>query len=190
MKYIFLILVLIYYSFSVYGKNETSLKKINLYLNNINEFYSTFLQIENNTISEGKFYLKNNRIRIEYSSPHNIVFVLKKNKIMFFNKDLQEVQYFNPKNTLGQFFLDLFNKEKFLSKTKITHKTGYLYLTKEIYLDEQLHKIKIYFETKPILLKKIEINNELNKISFALLNPNFNPNLQDNIFSLANPTIN
>ena len=190
MKNILVVFVLIFFSNSVCGKEEINLKKINLYLNSITEFYSTFLQIENNTISEGKFYLKNNRIRIEYSSPHNIVFVLKKNKVMFFNKDLQEVQYFNPKDTLGQFFLDLFNKDKFLFKTNITHKVGYLFLTKEIYLDEQLHTIKIYFEKNPIVLRKIEINNKLSEISFTLLNPSFNPDLQDKIFSLANPTLN
>ena len=96
---VFLVSIL---SFAVCGKE--GIKEINLYLNNINEFYSSFLQVENDDIREGKFYLKNNRIRIEYSSPNNIVFVLKKNKVMFFNKDLQEVHYFNPKDTLGQFF--------------------------------------------------------------------------------------
>jgi len=160
MKNILVVFVLIFFSNSVCGKEEINLKKINLYLNSITEFYSTFLQIENNTISEGKFYLKNNRIRIEYSSPHNIVFVLKKNKVMF------------------------------LFKTNITHKVGYLFLTKEIYLDEQWHTIKIYFEKNPIVLRKIEINNKLSEISFTLLNPSFNPDLQDKIFSLANPTLN
>ena len=123
-----------FFSLSICGKEN--IEEISVYLNNINEFYSSFLQVENDNISEGKFYLKNNRIRIEYTSPHNIVFVLKKNKVMFFNKDLQEVEYFNPKDTLGQFFFDLFNKKKFLSKTNITHKVGYLYITKEIYLDK------------------------------------------------------
>ena len=188
MKYFFLFFLVTFLSLPIYGKE--SMEEISLYLNNINEFYSSFLQVENDNISEGKFYLKNNRIRIEYSSPNNIVFVLKKNKVMFFNKDLQEVQYFNPKDTLGQFFLDLFNKDKFLSKTNITHKVGYLYLTKEIYLDEQLHTIKIYFEKNPIVLRKIKIDNKLSEISFTLLNPSFNPDLQDNIFSLANPTLN
>ena len=188
MKYFSFVFLVIFFSFSVCGKE--SLKEINTYLNNINEFYSSFLQVENDDISEGKFYLKNNRIRIEYSSPSNIVFVLKKNKVMFFNKDLQEVQYFNPKDTMGQFFLDLFNKEKFLSKTNITHKVGYLYITKEIYLDEILHTINIYFEKNPTQLRKIEVKSELSEMSFTLLNPNFNPNLQDKIFSLANPTLN
>ena len=69
-------------SFAVCGKE--GIKEINLYLNNINEFYSSFLQVENDDIREGKFYLKNNRIRIEYSSPSNIVFVLKKKQSYVF----------------------------------------------------------------------------------------------------------
>ena len=191
MKKILLIFILIIFSYQIYGKEKVDLKEINSYLNNITEFYATFLQIENDTISEGEFYLKNNRIRIDYLSPNNIVFVIKKNKIMFFNKDLQEVQYFSPKKTLGQFFLDLFNKEDmFASHTNIKNKTSYFYLTKETYLDEQLYKIKIYFEKNPIKLRKVEINSELNKISFTLLNLNFNPSLKDEFFSLANPMLN
>ena len=91
---------------------------------------------------------------------------------------------------MGQFFLDLFNRENFLSKTSITHKIGYLYITKEIYLDEILHTINIYFEKNPIQLRKIEVKNKLSTMSFTLLNPDFNPNLQDQIFSLANPLLN
>ena len=171
-------------------KSKKSLGQNFLIDKNISRKIVNLTKIENNTISEGEFFLKNNRIRIEYSSPSNIIFVLKKNKVMFYNKDLEEVQYFNPKDTLGQFFLDLFNKEKFLSKSNITHKVGYFYLTKKIYLDDELHAIKIYFEKSPIQLRKIEIINEFSKISFTLLNPNFNPNLHDKIFSLANPTLN
>jgi len=188
MRFLSLFFFTTFFSLSVSGKE--SVKEINAYLNNINEFYSSFLQVENDNISEGKFYLKNNRIRIEYSSPNNIVFVLKKNKVMFFNKDLQEVEYFNPENTLGQFFWDLFNSEKFLSQSKITQKVGYLYITKEIYLDELLHTINIYFEINPIQLRKIEVKSKLNEMSFTLLNPNFNPSLQNKIFSLANPLLN
>ena len=188
MKNFFLAFLVSILSFAVFGKE--GIKEINLYLNNINEFYSSFLQVENDDIREGKFYLKNNRIRIEYSSPNNIVFVLKKNKVMFFNKDLQEVHYFNPKDTLGPFFLDLFNKEKFLSKINITHKTGYFYITKEIHLDGISHTINIYFEKNPIQLRKIKVKGELSEMSFTLLNPNFNANLEDQIFSLANPILN
>ena len=64
MKYLPLVFFVTFFSLSVCGKE--SMKEINVYLNNINEFYSPFLQIENDDISEGKFYLKNNRIRIEY----------------------------------------------------------------------------------------------------------------------------
>ena len=58
MKYVSLVFCISFFSFSVYGKE--GIKEINLYLNNINEFYSSFLQVENDNISEGKFYLKNN----------------------------------------------------------------------------------------------------------------------------------
>ena len=50
--------------------------------------------------------------------------------------------------------------------------------------------IKIFFEESPIRLRKIEIqNNELTTI-FYINDMNFNPNFEDNFFSLANPLIN
>ena len=64
MRFLSLFFFTTFFSLSVSGKE--SVKEINAYLNNINEFYSSFLQVENDNISEGKFYLKNNRIRIEY----------------------------------------------------------------------------------------------------------------------------
>ena len=108
---------------------------------------------------------------------------------MYFNKELQEVQYFNPKNTIGKFLIDLFTNNNFLSNSIITNKKSYFYIQKEIQLDEKTYIIKVYFEKKPLQLRKLEIINDLEIITFTILNPNYNPNLDDKIFSLANPLL-
>ena len=94
------------------------LKYVKNYFSGIEEFSSSFIQIQNNEISEGKLFVKNKRIRIEYNYPSNIIFVLKKNKAMYYNKDLEEVQYFNPKETAGNLLLNIFYEEDFLSNFK------------------------------------------------------------------------
>ena len=102
---------------------------------------------------------------------------------------LEEVEYFNPKDTVGQLLLDVFNKKQFLSDAKIFNGKGYIYLTKEFFLSDTLNRVRIYFEKKPFNLKKFEINNDSGITSFTILDPNFNPNLNKKIFSLVNPTL-
>jgi len=186
---LFFFLLIICTCFSAKSYQEKYLNIVLEYLNNINEFSSSFLQIQNNNISEGVLSIKNKRLRIEYTSPNELLFILKENKAMFFNKELQEVQYFNPKNTAGQFLLDLFNKEKFLSDAKVVIGEGHFYVTKKIYLDDMLSSVEIYFEETPFQLRKIQITNETDIISFTIINPNFFPDLNDKIFSLANPLL-
>ena len=189
LKSIKLFFIFVFFSLPLASKENITLNSALNYLNSLNEFSSSFLQIQNNDISEGLIFIKGNRLRIEYTSPSNIIFILKKNKGMYFNTELQEVQYFNPKKTIGKFFIDLFNNNKFLSDSKIINKKGYFYIQNEIQLDEITYGIKIYFEEKPLQLRKLEIINELEIITFTILNPNYNPNLNDKFFSLANPLL-
>ena len=189
LKSIKLFFIFVLLSLPLASKENIALNSALNYLNNLNEFSSSFLQIQNNDISEGLIFIKGDRLRIEYTSPSNIIFILKKNKGMYFNTELQEVQYFNPKKTIGKFFIDLFNNNKFLSDSKIINKKGYFYIQNEIQLDEITYGIKIYFEEKPLQLRKLEIVNELEIITFTILNPNYNPNLNDKFFSLANPLL-
>ena len=149
------------------------------------------MQIQDNEVSEGVIlYKKNrNRLRIEYQIPSNIVFVLKNNKAMYFNVELKEVQYFDPKNTIGQFLIDLINDKSFLLNSKFLKGEGYININKEIKFNKELHKIEIYFEKSPFQLRKFRIINNNGTINFSLINLNFNPELDDKIFSLANPLL-
>ena len=189
LKSIKLFFIFIFLSLPLTGNENNTVKNALIYLKNLNEFSSSFLQIQNNDVSEGLIYKKGNRLRIQYTSPSNLIFILKKNKGMYFNTELQEVQYFNPKNTIGKFLIDLFNNNNFLSDSKIKNKEGYFYIQKEIQLDKTTYNVKIYFEEKPLQLRKLEILNDLEIITFTILNPNYNPDLNDKIFSLANPLL-
>ena len=184
-----LVISICFLSFMAKSDENTPLKSALIYLKNLDEFSSSFLQIQNNDVSEGLIFIKGKRIRIEYISPSNLVFVLRKNKGMYFNIELQEVQYFNPKNTIGEFLLDLFNNNNFLSDSITMRKEGYFYIRNDIQLDETTYKVKVYFEEKPFQLRKLEILNDLEFTTFTILNPNHNPSLNDKIFSLANPLL-
>ena len=90
--------------------NQTILSsKISNYFFKINNFTSNFIQSDSDGIQEGIIYLSNKvkRIKIHYTEPSNIVFILKNNKAMYYNVDLEEVEYFSTKNSIADIFFPL-----------------------------------------------------------------------------------
>ena len=61
--------------------------------------------------------------------------------------------------------------------------------TSEMSAKKTNHKIVIYFEEMPIKLRKLEVITANSKTSFAITNPNYNPELDEKLFSLANPLL-
>ena len=160
------------------------------YLTNIDEFESRFIQIQENDIQKGSFFKKKNRLRVNYDEPSNIVFVIKKNSAMYYNKNLGEVQYFNTKKNNTKVFFDLFNDINFLDDAEFLFINNMFHFSKTIEIGNEINLIKIFFEESPIRLRKIEIKNNEIKTIFYINNMNFNPNFEDDFFSLANPLIN
>ena len=108
---------------------------------------------------------------------------------MYYNIDLSEVQYFNPKKTISKVFFDLFYNKEFINKAKIEIKNNSLNLVKAIEINDEKNIVRVIFEKSPLKLRKIEIVNSEGKMTFTINNPNYNPDLNDKIFSLANPLL-
>ena len=187
---VFFLLILTCFFAKAEEENENYRLKILEYLSNNKEFSSSFIQYNDDSFQEGKFFLKKNRLRIEYSAPTQIVFVIKGSNAMYYNLDLQEVEYFNPKNTAAKIFFDFFYDKKFLEGIKFKNENNSFNFVKKIKIKDEINNIKIIFETSPIKLRKIEINNSEGLTSFAIINANYNPVLDDKMFSLANPLLN
>ncbi len=163
---------------------------ISEYLSNNKEFSSSFIQYNDGSFQEGEIFLKKNRLRIEYSTPTKIIFVIKDSNAMYYNLDLNEVEYFNPKNTVAKIFFDFFYNNKFLEDISFNNENNSFNFVKNIKIRDEINNIKIIFEKSPIKLRKIEINNSEGLTSFTIVNANYNPDLDDKIFSLANPLLN
>ena len=188
-KILLLYIFLIFNSNTCFANNlnDSDLIKALSYIYNTKEFSSQFIQTENNSLSEGFLYLKDDRIKIEYTSPSKIQIILAKNKAMYFNKDLEEVEYFRPGKTAAKIFYDIFYDEKFFLDSKILKENNFLKIQKIIFIDKVKTNISLVFETNPIVIKKINIANEDGIIDFNILNPNFNPALGEKFFSMINP---
>ena len=165
-------------------------KDILNYLNNIDEFESKFIQSDENSIEEGFLYLKNKRIKIQYISPSKIQIIISKNKGMYFNQDLEEVEYFSTKNSIAEYFYKIFFNKKFLENASFHVEKSFLILEKNILIEDEKSNIKIFFENNPILIKKLQIKQSDSVITYSVINPNFNPELNKKFFSMVNPLIN
>ena len=190
-KKIFLIFFLVQ-ALSLNVKANTNEKKQAIvdYFSNIKEFSSKFIQTDGETIEEGNFYLKKNRLKIVYTFPSKINLIIAKNKAMYFNKDLNEVEYFNPKKTMADVFFKVFNDPSFFADFLIKSETNYIILEKVIGLDERQINVQLVFEDSPLVIRKININDENSKITYSIIDPNFNPNLDIKFFSMVNPNFN
>ena len=91
---------------------------------------------------------------------------------------------------MAKVFFDFFYDEKFLEGIKFNNENNSFDFVKKIKIKDEINNIKIIFEKSPIKLRKIEISNSEGFTSFTIVNANYNPVLDDKMFSLANPLLN
>lgn len=169
-------------------KADENLIEIQKYFNNIKNFSANFIQIDEDIIQEGVFYLNKKRIKIEYLNPNKITIILDKDKAMYFNADLEEVEYFNPKESIAEIFYNIFFNDEIYTKSEITESQGNIVLRKKLNYEEKI-SITITFEKNPTHLRKIKIITEDTKIDLGIFGYNFDPIFNKNFFSMANPLI-
>ena len=170
--------------------NQKYLQEIVIkHIKSIEEFSSQFLQTNGKTIEEGDLYLKNKRIKIHYHSPSEIQIIIAQNKAMYYNKDLQELQYFNPNKSLASYFYNIFYNTTFFNEAIFEEKNNYIVVSKNLTVDEEKIKLKIFIEQNPIVIRKLRIEKSDSVIIFNILNHNFNPGLTNKIVSMINPSV-
>ena len=185
----FFIIVFLILSYKVDSSTNIKIKILN-YLNSLQHFSASFIQNDNETLSEGKVYIGEKRVRAEYLSPSKILIVLDEDKAMYYNYELEEDEFFNPKNTNAWFFYDIFRNPYFFEDSKILVKDKEIILKKNGFDSEETkYSINVYFENSPIILRKIEvfINDEFLQIS--IFNHNYNEDFDESFFKLINPKL-
>ena len=190
-KYLSYFYIILFLILSYKAESNTDIKiKILDYLNSIQNFSASFIQNDNETLSEGMVYVGETRVRAEYLFPSKILIVLAEDKAMYYNYELEEDEFFNPKNTNAWFFYDIFRNPYFFENSKITVKNEEVILQKSgVDHEETKYSINVYFENNPVILRKIEvfINDEFFQMS--IFNHNYNMDFDKNFFKLINPKL-
>ena len=185
----FYIIIFLILSFKVESNTNTRIKILD-YLNSMQYFSASFIQSDNETLSDGRVYIGEKRVRAEYLSPIKILIILDEDKAMYYNYELEEVEFFNPKETNAWFFYDIFRNPYFFEDSKIKLKNKEIILEKSGFDNEQTeYLINVYFENNPMILRKIEvyINNEFLQIS--IFNHSYNEDFDKDLFKLINPKL-
>lgn len=85
-------------------------KEVESYINSIKTLKADFVQNSNSETSYGSLYIKKpGKVRVFYEAPKNFVIIIKKNRTIYYNYDLEE--YVNVASK--QNFLRLFSDENF-----------------------------------------------------------------------------
>tara|TARA_Y100001970_G_scaffold22843_1_gene26493 strand:+ start:1836 stop:2351 length:516 start_codon:yes stop_codon:yes gene_type:complete len=162
---------------------------IEKYFKSLNAFSATFIQQNNNELQEGYFYKNDQRIRIDYQNPSKILIIFDQRKAMIYNKDLEEVEYFNPKKTMGNLVFDIFYNSfiKKFKKHEIEENLARFYI--DFKDDDEEYNIEVVFELNPLQIRLVNIITDEEVISFGLRDHNFNNSFDKKFFSMANPLL-
>ena len=184
--------IIIFFLLSFYKTSLATDEKTNAlnYLLSLNNFSASFLQNDGKNLSEGKVYIGQERVRAEYFSPNKILIVLDENKAMYFNYELEEDEFFNPKDTNAWFFYDIFRNPLFFKDGLAIVKNNELIIEKRgLNKNEEDFLIKIYFEKRPLVFRSVEvfINDDFLKLS--IYTHNYNEDFDKNFFKLISPKL-
>ena len=186
-KFIYLIIFINTLNFAV-SAEESKTQFITSYLKDLRYFSASFIQNDNQTLSEGKIFIGKNRIRVEYSLPTKILIILDKNKAMYYNYELDEDEFFNPKDTSAWFFYDIFNNPDFFNSAKLNEIDNNVIIEKIGNSEIGSFEIKVFFENHPLILRMVKLYLENEYIELSFFNHKYNETFNKRFFKLINPS--
>ena len=188
-NYLFNFLIIVFFLISFKGYSETDNKtEVLNHLNSLKYFSASFLQNDGENLSEGRVYVGKKRVRAEYFLPTKILLILDEDKAMYYDYELEEDEFFNPKNTNAWFFYDIFRNPNFFEDAIVEIKKNELSLKKSGVDDEEKNfVISVYFEKKPLILRGIDIVINEDILKLSIYNHNYYEEFDEDFFKLINP---
>ena len=188
-RYVNYLCFIIFLNFSYSVEANTKIKILD-YLNSLKYFSASFIQNDNVTLSEGRVYIGEKRVRAEYLSPSKILIILDEDKAMYYNYDLEEDEFFNPKNTNAWFFYDIFRNPSFFENSQISIINNELIL-KKMGIDNEGKNftLRVLFEKSPLVLRAVEIIIEDSFLRLSIYNHSYDQDFDSGLFKLISPKL-
>ena len=158
--------------------------KIINYIKNLNFFSSKFIQSNGASLEEGNIYIKDAKIRLDYLYPDRTLLISKK-KGVYINHELKEESFFSTEKNIVRLFYDIFLDYSFFSSFVFKENNKEIVFEKKIIIDSKVTNLKIFFENKPLLLRKIIAKTENELISISFSEHNYNNTFDESLFSFV-----
>ena len=185
LTYLIIIFFLLFFK-SALGVDDKN--RVLNYIKSLKNFSDSFIQNDGINLSEGKVYIGEKRVRAEYLSPTKILIVLDNNKAMYYNYDLEEDEFFNPKKTNAWFFYDIFRNPYFFEDSSLKEESNELIVEKTgVDIDQRNFVIKVYFEKNPLVLRAVEVLIDNQFLKLSIYDHTYNEEFDKNFFKLINP---
>ena len=186
-KQISLIVFTVMFFIIFFSKNltgEVVSYDIERYLKNLNSFSSKFIQSNNTSLEEGYIYIKDAKIRLDYFYPKRTLKISKK-KGVYINHELKEEEFFSTEKNIVKIFYDIFLDDKFFSSLLFEINNGEIVFEKNIKIESKNKNLKIFFENKPLLLRKIIAKTQDEIILISFNEHNYNSVFDKSFFSFV-----
>jgi len=171
----------------IFSKNliaeELNSKIIN-YLQGLNTFSSNFIQSDGTNLEQGYIYIKDDKIRLDYTNPDRTLKVSKE-KGVYINHELMEEEFFSTKKNIIKIFYDIFLNNNFFSSLSPNESNKEIVFEKTIQSESSKADLKIFFENNPLLLRKIIAKTENELISISFYDHNYNSVFKESFFSFV-----
>ena len=152
------------------------------YVQGLSSFSSSFIQSDGTSLEQGYIYIKDDKIRLDYTSPNRTLKVSKE-KGVYINHELREEEFFSTKKNIIKIFYDIFLENNFLSSFSSKESKKEIVFEKIIESQSAKVHLKSFFENSPLLLRKIISKTENDLISISFYDHNYNSVFEDNFFS-------
>ncbi len=173
---------------SIYSIYAQEISKIENYLNSFETFTASFKQSSRGGgIRYGKIFInKPGKIRCEYLAPSPMLLIMKENKIILYDYDLDEASY--TSSDINSLKLLALQNLKFhdINLVEIEKDEHFIELTIKEYIDQsnQILLLTLKFSYPQIALKQITITTEESDIDLILDKITYNQTLGKQLFYL------
>jgi outer membrane lipoprotein-sorting protein len=171
--------------------DTADLQRVQDYMNNIHTLQSRFEQISNDGgVATGTIYLSRpGKMRVEYDPPVPILLVATDNRIWYYDKKLQQVSFFDLKDTPAWFLLqDNVSFGGDISVTNLERDPGALRVTVTEAKNPSLGRATLVLADKPLELKKWQIVDAQQKqVTVTLDDPHYGAPLNPSLFYWTDP---
>jgi outer membrane lipoprotein-sorting protein len=171
--------------------DAADLQRIQDYLNNIRTLQSRFEQISNDGgVATGTLYLSRpGKMRVEYDPPVPILLVATDNRIWYYDKKLQQVSFFDLRDTPAWFLLQ--ENVRFggdITVSNLERGPGTIRVTVNEARNPSLGRATLVFSDHPLELRKWQIVDAQRKqVTVTLDNPHYGAPLSPNLFYWTDP---